>query len=80
MLNPNLMSEFCLTCNNQPPMVTELLRILEDADPVRMMEMLMELKDLGTKHEMMDEYDRNQLTRLHYLLGAIVRECLLLSA
>lgn len=74
------MSVFCITCRNQPPMVTELLRILEDADPVRMMELLMDLKDLGTAASVLNNDDREQLTRLHYLLGAIVRENLLMSA
>jgi hypothetical protein len=64
----------CLNCSARSPMVTELLRILEDGDPIRAMEILMELKDVGTTCGILDDHDRSELTRLNYLLGAVVRE------
>lgn len=67
------MTHNCLPCGNRPNAVTELLHIMEDGDPLRTMELLMELKDLGTSRGILNDYDRTQLTNLHYLMCAILR-------
>jgi hypothetical protein len=49
-------------------------QIYRDGDPIRTMLLLIHLTDLGLKHGLADESDRDLLAQLHQLLASIATQ------
>ena len=68
------MSTICSKCDARLPMVTELMHIFADGDPIRMMELLVYMTSVASQQGLLSPGDYQHISELHFLLAAIVRQ------
>lgn len=61
----------CLKCTCIPEMFQELMNIYQDGDPIRMMELLITLNEIGTKTGLLSDSDRTEITLFSHVLAMI---------
>nr|MBB6148885.1 hypothetical protein [Mucilaginibacter sp. SP1R1] len=64
----------CLKCTGAPVMVAEFLNLYKDGDPIRLMELLMDLSELGSKSGLLTDHDRTSISQLNHVLGAVAHQ------
>lgn len=68
------MTKHCSQCANRSPMMTELMHIFMDGDPLRMLVLLSDLMLLGSQEQLLSADDYKQINLLTYLLAEVVRQ------
>jgi hypothetical protein len=67
------MNPECLNCKCVPEAFEELINVYQDGNPIRMMEIMMSLTELGTKAGLLTNQDRTEITLFNHVLSRIAQ-------
>jgi len=56
-----------------PEAFNELMNVYQDSNPIRMMELMMSLTELGTKSGLLTDEDRAEITLFNHVLSKIAQ-------
>lgn len=64
----------CITCNKcseKPPVVKELINLIEDGDPLLILQTIVKLVAMGVRAGILTEEERMEIIEFHHLLSEI---------